>query len=1006
MTTTDIGTAEGAPRPGNDAAPRGSSRARPEGFDSTTKSYQTNFRRVGAAALAAADAVLSRWLPDGRRQGAEYVARNPTRDDGRAGSFTINGNSGAWADFATGDRGGDLVSLVAYLDGVRQPEAARRLAEFLGIDPISAVPAVPRSRGSKTTSKNSNLHAVETGTAPGTAAGPAVPAAGPAPAWTPAPADAPAPPDRHRQHGEPSARWCYRDATGAVLGYVYRFDAVDGGKQVLPVVWTADGWRWRGLPVPRPLYGLDRLALRPGAPVLVCEGEKAADAAQALFHDYITTTSPNGAQSAGKADWRPLAGRRVLIWPDADTAGTAYAEAAAKLATAAGAASVQLLDLRELRRTAGTDADGRPILEPWPAGRELPAGWDAADALAEGWTAAHVTELVRQLDILECCPFVPTLADRAEALAEAAASAVGTADAPAAFVPHFELLEDWSEDAQGRRRPPGVYWHGCDRQGEPLPPAWLCSPLRVEAMTRDADGGAWGRLLVWRDRDGRRHEWAMPAALLAGDGVDLRRELLAGGLAITSHRQDRQRIEDYLTQARPAAFARCVERTGWYGDVFVLPGRTFGEGAERVLFQSETIAGSTHAEAGTLAGWRDQVAALCVGNSRLLLAASCGFAALLLGRLGDESGGIHLRGASSTGKSTALAVAASLFGPPARYVQRWRATSNGLEAMAAAHCDGLLILDELAQVDPREAGEAAYLLANGQGKARAARTGGARARASWRLLFLSAGEIGLSAHMQAAGKRTHAGQEIRLADLDADAGKGFGLFENLHGRADGAALARELAEATSRHHGTAGPAFLSALVAELDQVAAVEAVRRAWLARHLPAGASGQAHRVAGRFALIGAAGEIATGYGLTGWPRGAALESAATCFRAWADGRGGAGNREPAAMLEAVRRFLLAHGEARFADLDGSDDRRTRLNRAGFRRQEPGAGWRYFIPAEGWPEVCSGFDPKAVAALLAARGCLDTEDGRTTRRERLPELGRVRCYVVTPALWGDDDAA
>ena len=282
---------------------------------------------------------------------------------------------------------------------------------------------------------------------------------------------------------------------------------------------------------------------------------------------------------------------------------------------------------------------------------------------------------------------------------------------------------------------------------------------RAQAPLRHAE-----RLALWHApiRIRRRRPWwpRVAATLLVC-------ALLAGGLAITSHRQDRQRIEDYLTQARPAAFARCVERTGWYGDVFVLPGRTFGEGAERVLFQSETIAGSTHAEAGTIAGWRDQVAALCVGNSRLLLAASCGFAALLLGRLGDESGGIHLRGASSTGKSTALAVAASLFGPPARYVQRWRATSNGLEAMAAAHCDGLLILDELAQVDPREAGEAAYLLANGQGKARAARTGGARARASWRLLFLSAGEISLSAHMQAAGKRAHAGQEIRLADLDA-----------------------------------------------------------------------------------------------------------------------------------------------------------------------------------------------------------------------------------------------
>lgn len=974
-----------------------------------------DFPRIAGAALAAADAVLAHWLPDGRRHGAEWIARNPTRDDRRPGSFTINRHTGAWMDGATGERGGDLVALVAYLERTKQPEAARRLAEFLGIDAFSGVPGVPVSRSSKTTSRNSNLHAVEAGTPAGTPQTAGVPARcpGPAPAWTPAPPDAPPPPARHRQHGEPSARWCYRDATGAVLGFVCRFDLPQnddgsgGGKQVLPLCWTADGWRWKGLPVPRPLYGLDRLAAQPAAPVLICEGEKAADAAQALFSEYVAITSPNGAQSAGKADWRALVGRRCVLWPDADEPGTAYAEAVARLAIEAGATSVQLLDLRELRRTAGTDADGRQILDPWPADRELPAGWDAADALAEGWTAAHFTELARQLEIADGCLYVPTLADRAAALAEAAAPAAGTADAPAvdapAFVPHFERLEDWTEDAQGRRRPPGVYWHGCDRQGEPLPPEWISDPLRVVACTRDDRGEAWGRLLAFKDREGRAHEWAMPMELLRADGADLRGELLRLGLMIATHPRQRQRLADYIGREHPAEFARCVERTGWHAGAYVLPHRTIGAAAERVLYQAETSAGNTYAEAGALAGWRDQVAALCVGNSRLLVAVSMGFSALLLGRTGDESGGIHLRGASSTGKSTALAVAASLFGNPVRYVQRWRATSNGLEAMAAAHCDALLILDELAQMDPREAGEAAYLLANGQGKARAARTGGARARASWRLLFLSAGEISLSAHMQAAGKRAHAGQEIRLADLDADAGKGFGLFENLHGRADGAALARELAEATSRHHGTAAPAFLSALVAELDQVPAViEAVRRAWLNRHLPAGASGQAHRVAGRFALIGAAGEIATGYGLTGWPKGTALEAAAVCFRAWTDGRGGAGNREPAAMLDQVRRFLLAHGEARFADLDGSDDRRTIVNRCGFRRQGPGGtGWRYFIPAASWPEICEGFEPKAVAALLAARGCLEADgQGKTARRERLPELGRVRCYVVTPALW------
>jgi hypothetical protein len=76
---------------------------------------------------------VPRWLPDGRRVASEWIARNPTRDDHKLGSFKINLKSGRWADFATGDAGGDLVSLRAYLDDVRQGEAARRIAEELGL---------------------------------------------------------------------------------------------------------------------------------------------------------------------------------------------------------------------------------------------------------------------------------------------------------------------------------------------------------------------------------------------------------------------------------------------------------------------------------------------------------------------------------------------------------------------------------------------------------------------------------------------------------------------------------------------------------------------------------------------------------------------------------------------------------------------------------------------------------------------------------------------------------
>lgn len=97
-------------------------------------SPSVDFGRVNRTALAALPALLARWLPDGKWHGAEYVARNPKRADKRPGSFKIN-RTGRWSDFATGDRGGDVISLGAYLAGISQVEAARELARALGIEP-------------------------------------------------------------------------------------------------------------------------------------------------------------------------------------------------------------------------------------------------------------------------------------------------------------------------------------------------------------------------------------------------------------------------------------------------------------------------------------------------------------------------------------------------------------------------------------------------------------------------------------------------------------------------------------------------------------------------------------------------------------------------------------------------------------------------------------------------------------------------------------------------------
>ena len=96
---------------------------------------KVDFGRVAGAAAAHAETICRRWLGDGRREANEWVARNPRRADHRLGSFKVNLVTGKWGDFATGDRGGDLVALAAFLFELSQRDAAIKLAEMLGVDP-------------------------------------------------------------------------------------------------------------------------------------------------------------------------------------------------------------------------------------------------------------------------------------------------------------------------------------------------------------------------------------------------------------------------------------------------------------------------------------------------------------------------------------------------------------------------------------------------------------------------------------------------------------------------------------------------------------------------------------------------------------------------------------------------------------------------------------------------------------------------------------------------------
>jgi len=586
-----------------------------------------------------------------------------------------------------------------------------------------------------------------------------------------------------------------------------------------------------------------------------------------------------------------------------------------------------------------------------------------------------------------------------------AAAAFAQADT---FVPEEETGLKNGTNWPFRLTTKGVEWR--DDRGDAPEWRWLCGKLEVIGDTRDIDGENWGRLLAVEDRDGKRHEFPVAAAELHRQSGEVISQLASFGLDISTGVQNRNRVLNYLITAQPKKRLRNVSQIGWAGDVYVLPTESYGENhGERVLFQSPSVnLDNPYRRQGTLEEWKREIGEKCVGNSRLALAVSCAFAGPLIGPLGGEGGGVHLRGGSSIGKSTAMELAGSVWGGGGirGFSNSWRSTDNALEATAVSHSDALLCLDEIGEADPRTVGATAYMLANGIAKGRATRSGGARKIPTWRVLFLSTGEISLADKMaeDGRGRRAMAGQSVRVIDIAADAGAGLGAFENLHGEADGDVFSRKLVAATKRYYGEPAHVFLERLVSDRDgAVANVRSLTEPLADGMVPAGADGQVRRVAQRFALIGGAGELAREFGILPWPEGEAAKSASICFNDWMRARGGHGAAELREGIAQVRHFLEREGSSRFECWDG--EMRVQ-QRAGFYRVGDDKAREYFILPECWQrEVTAGFDARAIAGEMVARGLMKFDSGGKAPKIRIPAIGKpTRVYHILPQIFDGDE--
>lgn len=180
----------------------------------------------------------------------------------------------------------------------------------------------------------------------------------------------------------PSMVFDYRGADGRLLGYVLRCEFADG-KITPTITWCVgpDGakqWCIAPFPRPRPLYGLDALALRPNAPVLLPEGEKCCAAGAAALPMYVAVSWPGGGKGVPYVDWSPLSGRDVVLWPDADKPGHDAMLGHTDYSGRFHPGVAQFLHRAGVRSIRFVDAAGQPD------------GWDIADAVADGWTPKQI----------------------------------------------------------------------------------------------------------------------------------------------------------------------------------------------------------------------------------------------------------------------------------------------------------------------------------------------------------------------------------------------------------------------------------------------------------------------------------------------------------------------------------------------------------------------------------------------------------------------------------------
>ena len=503
------------------------------------------------------------------------------------------------------------------------------------------------------------------------------------------------------------------------------------------------------------------------------------------------------------------------------------------------------------------------------------------------------------------------------------------------------------------------------------------------------------KLLEFRDYKNELQRMIVKPRMIAKDGEQIRVQLVGRGFIYSGSSLSKRKLFEYISSSVPQKEAILLAKTGFFEDAYVRSDCIIGKSKNEIILD-ESIHDSTVTAEGNLRNWNDFIAKCCIGNSRLIFAISSAFASLLLNPCDMSNFGFHFVGNSSSGKTTCLNVAASVFGSP-EYVVTWKATDNALENVAFKRNDALLILDELSEISPSKAGEVAYMLSNGQGKKRLDKNCNARETLVWRLIFLSSGEVDLASHMAEESKTSKAGQKIRLLNIPAKAdNKSFGIFEELHNFKDGSEFSNYLRACTAKYYGTPAIAFTEKVLQEKEHLFDLYQEEFQKLkVKYLPEKSEGQDMRAFEKFMLVGFAGELAIKYGIICWKPNTAYQAAVACFNSWLEDKEGVGDDENRQILEHVKSFFELHAHSRFFDLDGFSDQKI-SNMAGYKSVYKDAVTFFVSPSVFQNEICKRFNRKSVITLLIEKGFLMKSNSGDCYQQKWTPYGNKKVYVIS----------